>query len=50
MRVTYAAKTGHPYTPIGRVLIEHGALQRGNVTMATIKAWLAANRREGAAR
>ena len=38
MRVTYAAKTGHPYTPIGRVLIEHGALQRGNVTMATIKA------------
>ena len=31
MRVTYAAKSGHPYTPIGRVLIEHGALERGNV-------------------
>ena len=26
MRVTYAAKTGHPYTPIGRVLVERGAL------------------------
>jgi membrane-bound lytic murein transglycosylase A len=43
MRVTYAAKSGHPYTPIGRVLIETGALGRGAVTMATIRAWLAAH-------
>ncbi|MEX0852107.1 MAG: MltA domain-containing protein [Bauldia sp.] len=40
MRVTYAAKSGHPYTPIGRVLVEAGALQRDNVTMQTIRTWL----------
>lgn len=43
MRVTYAAKSGHPYTPIGRVLIELGELAKGKATMATIRAWLAAN-------
>ena len=43
MRVTYAAKSGHPYTPIGRVLIEAGALPKGGATMATIRAWLAAH-------
>jgi membrane-bound lytic murein transglycosylase A len=43
MRATYAAKTGHPYTPIGKVLIEMGALSPGEVTMATIRAWLAAH-------
>ncbi len=43
MRVTYAAKSGHPYTPIGRVLIEMGALRKGTATMQTIRAWLGAN-------
>ena len=43
MRVTYAAKSGHPYTPIGRVLIEMGALPKGGATMQTIRAWLAEN-------
>lgn len=43
MRVTYAAKSGHPYTPIGRVLIEMGALGKGAATMQAIRAWLAAN-------
>lgn len=41
MRITYAAKSGHPYTPIGRVLIEKGALPPGGATMATIRQWLA---------
>ncbi len=41
MRVTYAAKSGHAYTPIGRVLIERGALPAGSVTMQSIRAWLA---------
>ncbi|MEP2744643.1 MltA domain-containing protein, partial [Bauldia litoralis] len=40
MRITYAAKSGHPYTPIGRVLIERGALPSGGATMATIRGWL----------
>jgi membrane-bound lytic murein transglycosylase A len=43
MRVTYAAKTGHPYTPIGRILVERGALTRSEATMQGIRAWLAAN-------
>ncbi len=33
MRVTYAAKTGHPYTGIGRELIAMGALPKGGATM-----------------
>jgi membrane-bound lytic murein transglycosylase A len=44
MRVTYAAKTGHPYTAIGRVLIEQGALTRETATMQGIRAWLAAHK------
>ncbi len=43
MRITYAAKSGHPYTAIGKVLIEMGALPPGGATMATIRDWLAAH-------
>ncbi len=49
MRVTYAAKSGHPYTPIGRVLIESGGLESGRANMATIRAWLAAHHQEAGA-
>lgn len=43
LRVTYAAKSGHDYQSVGRTLIERGALQRGGVTMQSIRAWLAAH-------
>ena len=43
MRVSYAAKSGHPYTPIGRVLIDAGEFEAGKATMAAIRGWLAAN-------
>jgi membrane-bound lytic murein transglycosylase A len=43
MRVTYAAKSGHPYTPIGRVLIDMGEIEKDKATMPAIRAWLAAN-------
>jgi len=43
MRVTYAAKSGHPYTAIGRELVAMGALPKGGATMRTIRAWLADN-------
>lgn len=43
MRVTYAAKSGHPYTAIGRELIAMGALPKGGATMQTIRAWCAAH-------
>lgn len=43
MRVTYAAKSGHPFTGAGKVLIARGALDPHTVTMQTIRAWLAAH-------
>ena len=42
-RVTYAAKTGHPFTGIGRVLAELGEIPLEQVTMQSIRAWLAAH-------
>lgn len=41
MRVTYAAKTGHPYTAIGSVLVKRGALPLAEATMEGIRTWLA---------
>jgi membrane-bound lytic murein transglycosylase A len=42
-RVTYAAKTGHPFTAIGRVLIDRGELTPETVSMQSIRSWLADN-------
>ncbi|WP_265516368.1 murein transglycosylase A [Nitratireductor luteus] len=42
-RITYAGKTGHPFTGIGRVLAELGEIPLRQVTMQSIRAWLAAN-------
>ncbi len=42
-RVAYAATNGHAYFPIGRKLIEIGALTREEVSLPTILAWLEAN-------
>jgi len=39
-RISYAAKSGHPFTPIGRILIDLGELRREEVTMTSIRAWL----------
>ena len=38
-RVTYAAKSGHPFTGAGRVLVEKGELAQAAVTMQSIRAW-----------
>jgi membrane-bound lytic murein transglycosylase A len=43
VRVGYAAQNGHPYVAIGRELIARGVLTRENVSMQSIRAWLAAN-------
>ncbi len=43
IRVTFAAKSGHPYTAIGRVLVRSGALTLEEADMAGIRAWLAAH-------
>jgi membrane-bound lytic murein transglycosylase A len=41
MRVTYAAKSGHAYSPIGKALLDRGVAPP--VTMQVIRAWLAAH-------
>ncbi|HXV74486.1 MAG TPA: MltA domain-containing protein [Sphingomonadales bacterium] len=41
--VGYAGGNGHPYTSIGRVLMEMGALGKDEVSMFSIREWLAAN-------
>ncbi|MGB7431213.1 MAG: MltA domain-containing protein, partial [Ahrensia sp.] len=42
-RITYAAKSGHPFTGIGRMLIDRGAIAAADISMQSIKAWLYAN-------
>ncbi|MCB5202176.1 murein transglycosylase A [Neorhizobium sp. T786] len=42
-RITYAAKAGHPFSAIGKLLIERGEIDAATVSMQTIRAWLTAN-------
>ena len=41
-RIAHAATNGQPYFPIGRKLVEIGAIEREEVSMPTIRAWLEA--------
>lgn len=43
LRVGYAIENGQPYTAIGKKLLERGALEPGNVSMQSIREWLAAH-------
>lgn len=43
LRVTYAAKSGHDYTPIGRAVADKAGIPREAITMQAIRAWLAAH-------
>ncbi len=43
MRVGYAASNGHPYTAIGKVLLDQGALSREKMSMQAIRSWLEAH-------
>lgn len=43
LRVSYAAKTGHPFTAIGRILVNEGELTLTEADMDGIRAWLAAH-------
>ncbi|OCW57330.1 murein transglycosylase A [Hoeflea olei] len=40
-RINYAAKSGHPFTAIGRLLIERGEVPADRISMDAIRAWLA---------
>lgn len=39
-RVSYAGKTGHPYTSIGRLLVKRGVMPLEDANMVNIRAWL----------
>jgi membrane-bound lytic murein transglycosylase A len=43
LRLAFAGTNGQPYTAIGRVLIQEGALDRQNVSLQSIRAWLLAH-------
>lgn len=43
IRITYDGKSGHPFTPIGKLLVERGEISAHEISMQTIKAWLYAN-------
>ncbi|MBB5576893.1 MULTISPECIES: murein transglycosylase A [Rhizobium] len=45
-RITYAAKAGHPFSAVGRLLIERGVLDRTTISMQTIRDWLYAHPQE----
>jgi membrane-bound lytic murein transglycosylase A len=48
MQISYAGSNGRPYTSIGRVLVEQGKLERGTVSLQTIKDYLRAHPAEQA--
>ena len=43
LRLNYAAHNGHPYTPVGRILIDRGIVPREEMSMDRIRAWMEAN-------
>ncbi len=40
LRLTYAGRNGHPYTSIGRILIERGDIKEREMSLAVLKDWL----------
>ena len=48
-RITFAGKTGHPYTSIGRLATERGILRKDQADKSGLETWLKANRRDGIA-
>jgi membrane-bound lytic murein transglycosylase A len=43
VQLGYDGQNGHPYVPIGRLLYERGELPKDQVTMQSIRAWLASH-------
>ena len=47
IRVNFAGKNGHPYTSIGKLLIERGELEPENASLDGLLDWLRANNESG---
>lgn len=43
LRITYDGKNGHPYTSIGRYLIDTGLMSAEEMSLDALKAWLSAH-------
>lgn len=43
VRLAYAAKNGHPYTSIGRILIERGEIDKEAMSLDALEAWVRGN-------
>jgi membrane-bound lytic murein transglycosylase A len=43
IQLGYDGQNGRPYVPIGRLLVERGAMAKEDVSLAAIRAWLAAH-------
>ncbi len=48
-RLTYAAKSGHPFSGIGGVLVARGEISRADSSMQSIRHWLATHAEEAEA-
>jgi membrane-bound lytic murein transglycosylase A len=42
-RLRYAGRNGHPYTSIGRILIESGEIPEADMSLAALKQWIRAH-------
>jgi membrane-bound lytic murein transglycosylase A len=42
-RLAYAGRNGHPYTSIGRILIETGEIAEADMSLAALKQWIRAH-------
>jgi membrane-bound lytic murein transglycosylase A len=49
VRVGYDGQNGHPYVPVGRLLIERGVIPRDKLAMVAIRSWMKQNPEAGAA-
>jgi membrane-bound lytic murein transglycosylase A len=43
IRLSYAAKAGHPYTGIGHILVERGVAPRDKMSMQVLRDWMRAH-------
>ena len=43
LRLAYAGRNGHPYTSIGRILIDTGEIAAADMSLATLKQWIRAH-------
>ncbi len=49
IRLNYDSTNGHPYTSIGRFLVERGVISKEDISMQRLREWMEANPEEGKA-